>query len=77
MFAFYLGAAGTLITIVAFLMNIFYQVFSVAANIWLSVWSSDTTSGEEGNQKQYEYLGIYAALGLGLGIDHKKCFLLV
>lgn len=44
-------------------MNILSQVFSVAANMWLAVWSS----AEDAEDKQSMYLGFYAGFGLGQG----------
>lgn len=54
------------------LANLFYQIFSVKANYWLSEWASiaensNKTNDDDHLTTQYRYLSIYALFGLGQG----------
>lgn len=64
---YYLRAAGSFAVISIILLNTLYQVFTIATSIWLSIWSSDVMSGYKDMGKQFMYLGVYGALGLGQG----------
>ncbi|KAL1463596.1 hypothetical protein WDU94_015336 [Cyamophila willieti] len=64
----YLKSIGLPLSIAAILLNVAFQGFAIGSNIWLSVWSDDTSAAQNGTQdagKRDLYLGVYAALGLG------------
>ncbi|KAL1454350.1 hypothetical protein WDU94_010619, partial [Cyamophila willieti] len=67
----YLKSIGLPLSIAAILLNVAFQGFAIGSNIWLSVWSDDTSAAVNGTQdsgKRDFYLGVYAALGLGQGV---------
>lgn len=69
----YIRSIGVVLTVVTILLNAVYQLSSIGSNLWLSVWSSDTTTVVNGTQdiaKTDMYLGIYGAFGLGQGKYH-------
>ncbi|XP_060079836.1 multidrug resistance-associated protein 1-like [Ylistrum balloti] len=68
----YARAVGLLATLIIFLLFICYQGASVGSNIWLSVWTDDKDLANVSNanttaykNKNYTYLGGYAAFGIG------------
>lgn len=66
----YIRSIGTVLAVSTILLNVVYQLFSIGSNIWLSVWSSDTTTVVNGVQdmgKTDMYLAVYGAFGVGQG----------
>lgn len=62
----YLKSIGWTLAIATVILNIVFQSFSIGSNVWLSAWSSDTTTAND-TDKRNMYLGVYAAFGLGQG----------
>lgn len=72
----YIRSIGVVLAVATILLNVVYQLSSIGSNIWLSVWSSDTTTVVNGTQdmgKTDMYLGVYGAFGLGQGESYIKC----
>uniref|UniRef100_A0A1B6KLL2 ABC-type glutathione-S-conjugate transporter n=1 Tax=Graphocephala atropunctata TaxID=36148 RepID=A0A1B6KLL2_9HEMI len=70
-FLYYFKAIGMFTGILTIFCIILYQVFLVSTNLWLSQWSSDTSTVVNGTQdvsKTHLYLSVYAALGVGQAI---------
>ncbi|KAF5296656.1 hypothetical protein FQR65_LT10196 [Abscondita terminalis] len=61
-FFYYVKAIGVILTMATTFCHIMYQVYSVGAGVWLSIWSSHTNAT---NAERDVYLGVYAGLGLG------------
>uniref|UniRef100_A0A1B6CN72 ABC-type glutathione-S-conjugate transporter n=1 Tax=Clastoptera arizonana TaxID=38151 RepID=A0A1B6CN72_9HEMI len=67
-YKYYIKAVGTRVAMMFMLLTALYQVFSVAGNAWLSVWSTDvvTPSNTTNNSSnQTFYLEVYGILGIG------------
>lgn len=69
----YLKSIGWTLAIATVVLNIVFQVFSIGSNVWLSAWSSDTTTSVD-TGKRNMYLGVYAAFGIGQGESLRKSF---
>lgn len=52
------------------LMNIMFHGFLVASNVWLTVWTQDTSDALDTARKTF-YLGVYGLFGLGQGNSAK------
>ena len=70
----YFKAIGGISTFFIFGLFILYNAGGIVSNIWLSQWTDDkllrnTTLANttEYQDKNYMYLGVYAALGIGQG----------
>lgn len=71
-YAYYFASFGLLLAVATIMMNIAFQGFAIASNMWLSIWSSDPHTVINGTNtqdvdKRNTYLGVYAGLGLGQG----------
>lgn len=82
-YSHYLKSIGWFLSVSTILMNAVFQMFSISANVWLSVWSSDNSTmhivnktldngtnslvNETDQALQEFYLEIYGALGIGQG----------
>lgn len=66
----YLKSIGIFLSVSTIVLNIVFQAFNIASNVWLSVWSEDkniTVNGKTDVDKRDMYLGVYGALGVGQG----------
>ncbi|XP_053408516.1 multidrug resistance-associated protein 1-like isoform X2 [Mercenaria mercenaria] len=71
----YFSAIGALATFVIFALFIVYQGGGIYSSIWLAQWTDDdylknpnNVNTTEYQNRNYKYLGIYAALGVGQAI---------
>ena len=66
---------GLINTLIVLLGYILYQGSQILSNVWLSKWTSDPiltnssypTNSTEFVNKQDTYLGVYGAIGIGIG----------
>ncbi|XKL66876.1 hypothetical protein PGB90_010296 [Kerria lacca] len=65
-FVYYLASVGAFLTGATIIMNIASEGFSIGANMWLSLWSSESNAIHNNATGKSEtfYLGIYGLLGL-------------
>ncbi|XKL66874.1 hypothetical protein PGB90_010294 [Kerria lacca] len=66
-FVYYLASVGAFLTGATIIMNFAFQGFSIGANMWLSLWSSESNAihnNATGKSETTFYLGIYGLLGL-------------
>lgn len=71
----YISAIGVLATIAIFTLFIIYQGTGIYSSIWLAQWTDDdylkditNVNTSEYQNRNYMYLGVYAALGVGQAI---------
>ncbi|KAK3107159.1 hypothetical protein FSP39_008334 [Pinctada imbricata] len=74
-FMIYFKAIGLATSAIILFVYMIYQALGMASNIWLSEWTDDKDLKNISNadtsdyqNKNYMYLGVYAALGLSMGI---------
>ena len=70
----YLRAIGAWASFSIFFLFILYNAGGIVSNIWLSQWTDDSllkntsrANTSEYQDKNYMYLGVYGALGIGQG----------
>lgn len=66
----YLKSIGIFLSLSTIVLNIVFQAFNIASNVWLSVWSEDKNiivNGRTDTGKRDMYLGVYGLLGVGQG----------
>ncbi|XKL69367.1 hypothetical protein PGB90_007136 [Kerria lacca] len=67
-FIYYFSSANFLLSGITIILYIAFQGFCIAANVWVSEWSSDSSiviNGTTDKDKTEFYLTIYAVIGLG------------
>lgn len=67
----YLKSIGWGLAVATVILNMVFQSFSIGSNVWLSKWSSDTTTAND-TGKRNMYLGVYAAFGIGQGESRNR-----
>ncbi|XKL66877.1 hypothetical protein PGB90_010297 [Kerria lacca] len=65
---YYVKAGGLLLWLGTFVFNIIFQAINIAANFWLTTWSTDADNagGSESISKTIYYVEIYIIHGVGL-----------
>ncbi|XP_019762197.2 multidrug resistance-associated protein 1 [Dendroctonus ponderosae] len=69
---YYLGAIGIAFIVGTILFSIGFQVFGIATNVWLGMWSEDpnmVVDGKVDAALRDMYLGVYGALGIGQALS--------